>query len=58
MSERESMRALADELKETVVLAEKLHECVKKDPRHASGKFPAARPAEMRTLGELSRHLL
>jgi hypothetical protein len=52
------MRALADELKETVVLAEKLHECVKKDPRHASGKFPAARPAEMRTLGELSRHLL
>jgi hypothetical protein len=57
MSKQESIRAISDELKETVTLAEKLRDCVQKDPRRTSGKFPAVRPAELKTLAELGRPL-
>ena len=57
MSKQESIRALADELRETVTLAEKLHDCVQKDSRRVSGKFPTVRSAELKTLADLGRPL-
>jgi hypothetical protein len=40
-SETESMRALAAEAKETVVLTRQFYSCVVKDHRHSSGEFQA-----------------
>lgn len=46
-SETDSMRALAAEAKETVVLTRQFYSCVVKDPRHASGEFQAVKPGSL-----------
>jgi hypothetical protein len=40
-TEGDSMRALAAEAKETVILTQHLYSCVVKDARHTSGEFRA-----------------
>lgn len=42
-SETDSMRALAAEARETVILTRQFYSCVVKDPRHVSGEFQAVR---------------
>ena len=46
-AEHDSMRALAAEARETVVLTRQFYSCVVKDPRHASGEFQAVKPAAL-----------
>lgn len=46
-SETDSMRALAAEARETVVLTKQFYSCVVKDPRHASGEFQAVKPEKL-----------
>lgn len=42
-TETDSIRALAAEVKETVILMEQFYSCVVRDPRHASGQFLAVK---------------
>ncbi len=46
-SETDSMRALAAEARETVILTKQFYSCVVKDPRTVSGEFHAVRPGPM-----------
>jgi hypothetical protein len=46
-SETDSMRALAAEARETVILTKQFYSCVVKDPRTVSGEFHAVRPGAM-----------
>ncbi len=45
--ETDSMRALAAEARETVVLTRQFYSCVVKDRRHSSGQFQAVRPGAL-----------
>lgn len=51
-SERESIRALAEEANETVTLTREFYSCVVKDPRTKSGEFKAAKPAPLPVIEE------
>jgi hypothetical protein len=46
-SETDSMRALAAEARETVILTRQFYSCVVKDPRTVSGEFHAVRAAAL-----------
>jgi hypothetical protein len=53
--EHDSMRALAAEAEETVVLTQHLYSCVVKDARHISGEFRALIPPGIPASPETSK---
>jgi hypothetical protein len=52
-TDTESMRALAAEARETVVLTEQFYSCVVKDPRTGSGEYRAVRPGPLPNIDAL-----